>query len=244
MSLWSAYDGRLTLMKRPATKTVVDGIVSGAMLLASLAVLFFVRQNAQAKPVDPAVGPVPQAPITLAGSPLEGNRDAPVALVVFSDFECPFCRSFAQSILPTFRDQYVSTGKVLVSFRHLPLKIHQSARLAAQAAVCAAEQDQFWTLHDTFFAEPSSLRNIDKTMRDIGADMAAFANCKTSERTSKTVESDLSLAKALEIGATPTFLVGTNEGGKSVRVTARFTGGLNYEKFKRQLGFDQDGPGR
>lgn len=232
------------MMARPATKTVVDGVVSGAMLLASLAVLFFVWQNAQAKPADPAVGPLPKTPVVLTGSPLEGSRDAPIALVVFSDFECPFCRSFAQSMLPTFRNDYVSTGKVLVSFRHLPLKIHQSARLAAQAAVCAAEQDKFWTLHDAFFAEPSSLRNIDKAMSDIGADPVAFASCRASERTSKTVDSDLALAKTLEIGATPTFLVGTNEGGKAVRVTARFTGGLNYEKFKQQLGFAQDGPGR
>lgn len=231
-------------MGRPATKTLVDGIVSGAMLLASLAVMFFVWQSAQAKPADPAAGPLPKAPVALTGSPLEGSPTAPIALVVFSDFECPFCRSFAQSMLPSFRDEYVSTGKVLVSFRHLPLKIHQTARLAAQAAVCAAEQDKFWMLHDTFFAEPSSLRNIDKAMSDIGADAAAFVSCKVSERTSKAVESDLALAKALEIGATPTFLVGSNVDGKTVRVTARFTGGLNYEKFKKQLGFAQDGPGR
>jgi protein-disulfide isomerase len=165
------------------------------MLLASLAVLFFVWQNAQAKPSDPAVGPLPKAPVELTGSALEGSRDAPIALVMFSDFECPFCRSFAVSMLPSFRDEYINTGKVLVSFRHLPLKIHKSARLAAQAAVCAAEQDKFWTLHDTFFAEPSSLRNIDKAMNDIGADTAGFASCKVSERTSKAVESDLALAK-------------------------------------------------
>lgn len=231
-------------MGRPATKTVVDGIVSGAMLLASLAVLFFVWQNGKTTPSDPSVGPLPKAPVALVGSALEGNQNAPIAVVVFSDFECPFCRSFAQSILPTFRNEYVSTGKVLLSFRHLPLKIHQSARLAAQAAVCAAEQDKFWTLHDTFFAEPSSLRAIDKAMSDIGADTAQFASCKISERTSKAVESDLAMAKTLEIGATPTFLVGANENGKSVRVTARFTGGSNYDKFRNQLGLRQDGPGR
>jgi protein-disulfide isomerase len=231
-------------MKRPATKALIDGIVSGAMLLASLAVLFFVWQNAQAEPVDPSVAPVPSEPVALTGSPLEGSLDAPLALVVFSDFECPFCRSFAQTMLPTFRDEYVSKGKVLVSFRHLPLKIHQTAKPAARAAVCAAEQDKFWVLHDTFFSDPSALRNIDKAMSDIGGDPAAFASCKDSAPTLKAVESDLAMAKALEIGATPTFLVGTNEGGKTVRVTARFTGGLNYEKFKQQLGFAQDGPGR
>jgi len=231
-------------MKRPSTKALVDGIVSGTMLLASLAVLFFVWQNAQAKPVDKRVGPLPTVPVTLTGSPLEGSLDAPIALVVFSDFECPFCRSFAQSMLPTLRDEYVSKGKVLVSFRHLPLKIHQLAKPAAQGAVCAAEQGKFWALHDTFFAEPTTLLNIEKAIKDIGADTEAFASCKVSERTSKAVESDRALAEALEIGATPTFLVGANDGGKAVRVTVRFSGGVNYEKFKQQLGFAQDGPGR
>ena len=231
-------------MRRPDTKTLVDGIVSGTMLLASLAVLFFVWQNAQAKPVDKSVGPLPKSPVALAGSPLEGSPEAPIALVVFSDFECPFCRSFAQTTFQTFRDEYVSKGKVLVSFRHLPLKSHQLAKPAAQATVCAAEQGKFWALHDTFFAEPTTLLNIDRAMKDIGGDTAAFASCKVSEKTSKAVESDRALADALEIGATPTFLVGVNDGGETVRVTARFTGGMNYEKFKLQLGFAKDGPGR
>ena len=126
-------------MTRPDTKTIADGIVSGAMLLASLAVLFFVWQNARAEPVDPTVGPLPKAPVMLTGTPLEGSLDAPIALVVFSDFECPFCRSFAQSTLPRFREEFVSKGRVLVSFRHLPLKIHKLAKPAAQATVCALE---------------------------------------------------------------------------------------------------------
>jgi protein-disulfide isomerase len=231
-------------MGRLATKAVVDGVISGVMLLASVAVLFFVWQNTNTKPRDPGIGPVPSAPVSLVGSALEGDPEAGTAVIVFSDFECPFCRGFAQSLWPTFRDEYVSTGKVLVSFRHLPLKIHPSARPAAQAATCAGEQGKFWLAHDTFFAEPSSLRNIDRAIADIGADMAAFASCKSSERTSAAIESDLALAKALEIGATPTFLVGANDGGKSVRVTARFSGALDYAKFKNQMGFGQDVPGR
>jgi protein-disulfide isomerase len=232
-------------MARMAIKTVVDATVSGAMLLASLSVLFFVWQNAQAKtPSNPAVGPIPKAPVDLAGSATEGSPDAPIAIVVFSDFQCPFCRAFAESVLPTFRDQYVNTGRVLLSFRHLPLKIHQLARPAAQAAVCARAQGKFWSLHDTFFSQPSSLREIDKAMSDIGADLPTFVACKSSGQASQAVESDLALGKALEIHATPTFLVGTNDGSRAVHVTTRFTGAPNYEAFMQKLGPFQDGPGR
>jgi protein-disulfide isomerase len=215
------------------------------MLLASVGAMVFMWQNTHAsKASNPTVGPLPKAPVALKGSAIEGSADAPFALVVFSDFECPYCRSFAQAILPTFRDEYVNTGKVLVSFRHLPLKGHRSARPAAQAAVCAQEQGRFWALHDTFFAQPSSLRDIDNAVSDIGGDTASFVSCKTSERTSRAVESDLELARTLEIHPTPTFLFGPLEHGEAVRVTTRLTGAANYISFKQQLGSFQDGPGR
>lgn len=232
-------------MARLAIKTVVDATVSSAMLLASASVLFFVWQNAQAKtPSNPAVGPVPKSPVELLGSATEGSPDAPTAIVVFSDFECPFCRAFAESVLPTFRDQYVDTGRVLMSFRHLPLKIHQLARPAAQAGVCAQAQGKFWSLHDTLFAQPSSLREIDKAIADIGADVQTFLTCKSSGQASQTVDADLALAKTLEIRATPTFLVGRNDGGRVVHVATRFTGAPNYEAFMQKLGSFQGGPGR
>lgn len=232
-------------MQRVTFKTVVDGAASAAMLVTSVCVLFFLWQNAQAKTASsPAVGPLPTTPVELAGSATEGSPDAPVGVVVFSDFECPFCRSFAQSVLPALRDEYIASGKVLVSFRHLPLKSHQFARVAAQAAVCANEQGRFWTLHDTFFAEPSSLREIDKTIHNIGGDTGLFATCRGSERVSDAVDADLELAKKLEIRATPTFLAGVNDHGKSIRVTTRFTGAASYESFKQHLGLVQNGSGR
>lgn len=228
-----------------ALKSIVDTIVSAAMLLASVGVLLFVWQNSAAKtPPNPAVGPVPTEPVDLTSSATEGSAEAPLAVVVFSDFECPFCRSFAQTLLPPFRNEYVTTGKVILSFRHLPLKRHQSARPAAEAAMCAHEQGRFWTLHDAFFAQPSSLREIDKTASDIGLETTNFVSCKGSERPGRAVKADLDLARQLEIRATPTFLVGSNENGKAVRVTTRFTGAATYETFKQRLGFVQDGPGR
>jgi protein-disulfide isomerase len=138
----------------------------------------------------------------------------------------------------------VNTGKVLLSFRHFPIKNHPSARAAAQAAVCAEEQGRFWVLHDTFFALPSTVRDIDNTFRDIGGDTASFVSCEKSERASRAVESDLALVKALEIQGTPTFLFGPTEHGNVVYVTKRFTGTANYASFKQQLGSFQDGPGR
>jgi protein-disulfide isomerase len=232
-------------MGRVSPKAVFEGITTAAMLLASITVMIYVWQNSSVRPPDdPENGPLPKAPVSLVGSALEGNLSAPKVLVVFSDFECPYCRSFGESVLPAFREQYVETGRILVSFRHLPLRIHQAARAAAEAAECAREQGQFWRLHDAFFGDPSTLRDIDTTMRAVGIDPAAFGSCKTSRRAAQVVDADLQLANALEIRATPTFLVGTNDGGQEATISTRFTGVADYESLVRQIGSVQDGPGR
>ncbi|HXT69714.1 MAG TPA: thioredoxin domain-containing protein [Vicinamibacterales bacterium] len=229
-------------MARPSIKAVFEGLTTGAMLIASVGVMAYLWQNR--RPAGPPEGPLPKNPISLVGTAMEGNPAAPMAVVVFSDFECPFCRSFGGTILPTLRSDYISTGRILVSFRHLPLPGHQAARPAAQAAVCAHAQGRFWSLHDKFFADPVTLRAVDKAMGEIGGDMEAFAACRSSEATAQVVESDLELAKLLQIRGTPTFLAGTNDGGKAVNVTKRFTGAASYESFVQQLGPVQDGPGR
>src|SRR5881628_2783703 len=82
----------------------------------------------------------------------KGRRDAPVTVYEMSDFQCPYCRDFALNTLPTLEREYVASGKVRFVFINLPLtKLHANAVAAAEAAMCAAQQQKFWPMHDLLF---------------------------------------------------------------------------------------------
>jgi hypothetical protein len=108
---------------------------------------------AQAQSAQPgaAAGAV-TAKINLAGAPSLGRADAPVTIIEFSDFECPFCQRFNKTTLTDIKRDYVDSGKVRYVFLDFPLdQMHPKARKAAEAAGCAAEQGKFWEMHDIVF---------------------------------------------------------------------------------------------
>lgn len=83
---------------------------------------------------------------------LQGSPDAPVAIIEYSDFQCPFCRSFFDTTLPMIRKDYIATGKAQLIYRHFPLsEIHPMSEKSAEASECAAQQGKFWEMHDAIF---------------------------------------------------------------------------------------------
>lgn len=154
--------------------------------------------------------PVPKSPISVLGAPTEGQASAPVVLMVYSDFECPYCAAFAQNTLPEFRKEYVQTGRVLLAFRHLPLlSIHPEAESAATAAACAAEQSEFWPFHDSLFARGSTpLKTaIDSAAKALHLNAEIYQQCLLASGQA-TVVRDLKTAKDLGFRVTPTLVVG------------------------------------
>ncbi len=100
--------------------------------------------------------PAPKT-IALGDSAVEGNKDAKVTIVEFSDFECPFCQRFYSQTLGQIRKEYVETGKVKLVYKQFPLiSIHPNAQRAAQASMCAGEQGKFWEMHDKMFSSSAS----------------------------------------------------------------------------------------
>lgn len=171
--------GLAAVTMRPATLPERDGLLS-ASELASLHDLS-----------APAVGP----------------DDAPVQLVVFSDFECPFCARFAESMHAV---EGQLDGRVRVEFRNRPLEFHPHARGAAHVGVCAHEQGRFWEYHDAVFGRRTEM--TEQTARNAalaaGLDTAALDACLASERPEARVVADEAAALALGVGGTPTFFVG------------------------------------
>ncbi|HXO84541.1 MAG TPA: thioredoxin domain-containing protein [Gemmatimonadales bacterium] len=159
-----------------------------------------------------------------AGDPLDarskGRPDAPVTVYEMADFQCPACRLFAVTVLPTLEREYVETGKIRWVFINLPLtSIHPNAMTAAEVAVCAGRQGRFWPTHDLFYQRQDTWAKLSPTQaRDTlvalaqraGADRAKLLACVNGGSARPEVELDAQRATRTGARATPSFYI---EGG-------------------------------
>ena len=149
--------------------------------------------------------PPPPAAIGRATGPRKGSEDAPVTIVEFSDFECPYCRS----VLGDLRRVLAQYGSdVALVYKHMPLPTHPNAFKAAQAAVCADQQGKFWEYHDGLF-QSADLENesLARLAADVGLRTDRFRECMTSEGSATAVRSDVRAARQAGVQGTPTFLI-------------------------------------
>ncbi len=136
-----------------------------------------------------------------------GSVSAPVTILEFSDFQCPFCRRFAESTAPTLLEKY--DGQIAWVFRHWPLAQHPSARMSALAAECAGAQDKFWAMHDAIFARQDTLDKVQWTVLagQVGLYPASFEACLTDPSTGDAVDRDVRAALAIGNPGTPAVIV-------------------------------------
>lgn len=149
----------------------------------------------------------PRVPIAVAASdPAKGPANAPITIVEYSDFQCPFCAR----VNPTL-DQVLKVygDKVRIVFKDFPLPNHPEAPKAAEAAHCAGEQGKFWELHDRMFANQQALQvaTIKQHAAGLGLDMNAFNQCLDSSRYAGRVAENLKSGEALGVSSTPTLYV-------------------------------------
>jgi protein-disulfide isomerase len=179
--------------------------------------------------------PVPTAPISISGAAKKGSKDAQIAIVEFSDFQCPYCGRFFKETLPEVQKTYVATGKAVIAFRHLPLSnIHPFALKAAQAAECANQQGKFWEMHDSLFADQQHLDapDLSKRAKTLGLDMEKFDACTAAGPSTGRVQQDQIIARGLQLSATPAFLIGTIQADGSVKVAKVIPGAQPFAVFK------------
>jgi predicted DsbA family dithiol-disulfide isomerase len=138
-------------------------------------------------------------------SPILGNADAKVKVVMFSDYECPYCRA-AQSTVRQLTERY--GGQVAVAVKQLPFENHPLAMPAARAAVCAAGQGRFWQFHNDVFAAPAITEAaLQDAARTAGLDLATFDDCRTSPASEQAVLRDVLDARRTGINVTPSYLI-------------------------------------
>ena len=172
---------------------------------------------------------------SVADAPMLGRADAPVTIVEFSDYQCPFCQRFFATTFPALKKEYVGTGKVRYVFRDFPLdRIHAHARKAAEAAHCAGEHDRYWEMHDLLFRNQRALATpqLASHARTVGVDGAQLEDCLSSGRQAARVERGLIDGAAIGVRGTPTFVVGKTKAGDLVEGTP-IRGAQPLETFRR-----------
>jgi protein-disulfide isomerase len=174
--------------------------------------LFFESLRSKAKVVTYLKPPpVFRAEISVAGEPFKGSEKAPVTIVKFEDFHCPFCKQ----VQPTFNgllSRY--DGKIRLVHKDLPLEsIHPQARQAAEAARCAYEQGKFWEYHDKLYANSpkASADELKNYANEIGLNVDSFDRCVASGKYKAVVQQDLKEGAQLGLTGTPTIFINGRE---------------------------------
>ncbi len=164
-----------------------------------------------------------------------GRPDAPLTVVEFTDYQCPYCRRFQAETWPRLKRDWIDTGQVRFIVRDLPLEIHSAARPAAEAAHCAGEQGRFWRMHDLLLGVQADLspKGIDGFARTIGLDMKRFDACVAAHKYSADIARNLAEADRLELNGTPSFIIGRMVNG--VLTGERVAGALPYDDFNAGL---------
>ena len=155
--------------------------------------------------------------------PILGEKNAPVSIVEFSDFQCPFCARAATGSVAEFKNSnYFKDGKVNLIYKDFPLNsIHPFAQKAAEAAQCAYDQEKFWEYHDKLFENQQALAidNLKQYAIDLSLDKDEFDSCLDSGKNVKEVAGDLSAATSAGGQGTPYFVIVNNNNGKTQAVS-------------------------
>ncbi len=143
-----------------------------------------------------------------------GDPNAPVKIVEYADFQCPYCRMFWQETEPQIVENYVKTGKVYFEYHSVGAFIGPESASAAEAAYCAGDQGKFWAYHDMLFTNWTGENvgdftnaNLEKFASSLGLNQAQFNDCLTSGKYAARVQDDVNSARAAGIHATPSFLI-------------------------------------
>lgn len=166
----------------------------------------------------------PRLTVAAAKGAVKGGANAPIEIIEFSDFQCPFC----QRAQPTIEQVLKTYGdRVRLVYRHFPLGNHPQARPAAEASECAAEQSRFWPYHDKLFANPSRLADADLKQHaaELGLDVSKFNACVDSHKYKAQVETDMRDGEEAGVSGTPAFFIN----GRMI------SGAQPFDAFKRVI---------
>ncbi len=184
--------------------------------------------------------PILSVKISVDNDPIIGNPDAPITIIEFSDFQCPFCARFYTQTLPLIHEEYIKQGKVKLVFRDFPIQsIHPNALPASVAAECANEQGKFKEMHDTLFENQNewsrqetanALSLFSKYAKEMQLEQEVFDSCLINGKYIEEIRKDLEDGQNYGISGTPGFFIGNDQIGY-----VKMEGAQPFESFKKVI---------
>jgi len=241
-------------------KSTFNGLIIGLILVVAVAAFFagsyvtnLNSNQISEKDLDDAIAKLelkilqnqlptkqPQLPVKISADndPIIGNPDAPITIIEFSDFQCPFCARFHSQTLPLILDEYIEQGIVKLVFRDFPIQsIHPNALPASIAAECANEQGKFKEMHDMLFDNQNewnkqdtvdALSSFSKYATNIQLEQETFDSCLTNGKYIEEIKKDLDDGRNYGVSGTPGFFVGNDQIGY-----VELKGAQPFESFKK-----------
>ena len=151
------------------------------------------------------------ASIDLTGAPFKGSATSTIALVEYSDYECPYCIRHFTQVMPQIQDAYIATNQIRYMFRDFPIdELHPQSIRAHVAAHCAVEQGKFWEMHTRLFSKPGTHvpEELDARAKEIGLNPKAFSACIAADKYSAMIRQSTAFAISMGASGTPFFIVG------------------------------------
>lgn len=223
-------------MRGGRVRTIFEVTSTLAMLLAA-GLLVWQNWPKPARSTGASAPRTPAKPISIGPAPIRGALTARVAMMVFSEFECPFCGAVARGALKGLEESYLATGRVRLAFKHFPLGSHKAARGAGAVAICAGEQQKFWEMHDLLFQRQKELTDV--TFRNLASELNLkldrFDDCVKSPATTETIDRDTAEGQALGVRGTPTFYFGITQNDGLLQVTDVLVGARPVGDFAKVL---------
>ncbi|MGL5359095.1 MAG: DsbA family protein [Shewanella sp.] len=144
-------------------------------------------------------------------TPSLGDPKAQLAIVEFSDFQCPYCKRFLDTTFSQLKQTYIDSGKVQYLVKNFPLSFHANAEPAAIAAYCAGEQGAYWPMRDKLFANMTALNEglYSTLATELKLDIKRFSQCQSAAETKAQIAADRALGSKLGVQGTPSFVIGT-----------------------------------
>lgn len=179
--------------------------------------------------------------VALSGdrSAFRGDKNAPVTLIEFSDYQCPFCARHFRETLPELERDYIKTSKIKYVFRDFPIaSLHPAAFKAHEAANCAGEQGKYWEMHDRLFSNQKAQSSQDLPLhaQALGLDMSVFQQCLESGRHAAKIREDVAEGRRAGVRGTPTFFLGlTQPNDSKVKALRVIRGAYPYSTFQQAI---------
>jgi len=216
-------DGRYIILGEPTNtkdfeESPIQGLKKGNVPLGTQTLPLLISKDSKyiilGEIIDTSVDPLKETmgKISLVNVPVKGKETANITIVEYSDFQCPFCKRGSQ-ILPQILQEY--DGKIKIMYKQLPLPMHNWAKDAAIASLCAREQgnDKFWEFHDLLFENQENIKvenskeEFKGFAKKIGLNENDFNKCLGSPDIAKRVQADIDEARSIGVSSTPTFVV-------------------------------------